>query len=325
MKVLRIAVFGAGAIGNLFGGLLAEAGKDVVFVTRKRSQAYILNRDGLRITGLSGDRVVRVKATSDAYREQDIDLIILSVKSYDTVDALAGASRMASEKTALLTLQNGLGNVEKTLKTFGRDRTLGGTTTMGSTLVRPNEICHTGWGETVLGEASERLTERVSRIAQELNEAGIKTQVTSNLSGWIWSKVVVNVGINALAAITGLRNGELLEYPWLRNLMAKAVYEAVEVAEALNVKLEIRDPLQRVEEVAWTTSKNKASMLQDLERGKKTEIDYLNGAVLKLGKELNIQTPVNEVLTGLVKAIEAQRTVKERKMREEILIERTLF
>jgi len=122
----------------------------------------------------------------------------------------------------------------------------------------------------------------------------------------LWDKLIINVGINALTAITRMKNGEILKIPETRNIMIEAVKEAVNIAKALNIKLEIKDHVRKTIEVAEATANNKSSMLQDIERRKKTEIDYINGAIVKLGKKLGIKTPVNKTLTALVKAIESK-------------------
>ena len=300
---MKIAILGAGAIGSLFGALLWESGEDVVLIGRKRHVDAIRSR-GLKVSGISGERIVKPKAVTTTQEIGKVDLIIISVKSYDTEQAAKDALNMIHHNTVVLTIQNGLGNIEKLCEIIGEKHVIGGVTMQGSTLVKPGEIYHAGKGPTIIGELNREITSRIKRIAETFNKAKIETQITQNIWGVLWDKLIINVGINALTAITRMKNGELLKIPETRNIMIEAVKEAVNVAKALNIKLEIEDHVRKVIEVAEATANNKSSMLQDIERRKKTEIDYINGAIVKLGKKLGIKTPVNKTLTALVKAIE---------------------
>lgn len=299
---MKIAILGAGAIGSLFGALLWESGEDVVLIGRKRHVDAIKSR-GLKVSGISGERIVKPKAVTTTQEVGKVDLIIISVKSYDTEQAAKDALNMIHHNTVVLTIQNGLGNIEKLCEIIGEKHVVGGVTMQGSTLVKPGEIYHAGKGPTIIGELNGEITNRIKRIAETFNKAKIETQITQNIWGVLWDKLIINVGINALTAITRMKNGELLKIPEIRDIMIEAVKEAVNVAKALNIKLEIEDHVRKVIEVAEATANNKSSMLQDIEKGKRTEIDYINGAIVKLGKKLKIKTPVNKTLTAIVKAI----------------------
>ena len=301
---MRIAVVGAGAMGSLFGGLLAEAGEDVVLVDIWEEHVRAINERGLHIKGVSGDRVVRVRATTKHAEVGVVDLMLIQVKSYATEKAIRDALPMIGERTVVLTLQNGLGNVEKIAAVVGRERVLAGTTAHGATVLGPGEIYHAGRGLTVIGEVDGRITDRVKAIAELFNRAGIETEVTDNIMGAIWTKMLANVAINALTAITGLYNGELLELEETKAVMLKAVDEAVAVAKAMGIKLLVEDPHEFVLGIARATATNKSSMLQDVERGRRTEIDAINGMIVHYGRELGIPTPINEALVAAVKGIE---------------------
>ena len=301
---MRIAVVGAGAMGSLFGGLLAEAGEDVILVDIWEEHVKAINERGLHIRGVSGDRIIRVRATTKHAEVGPVDLVLFQVKSYATEKAIRDALPMIADHTVVLTLQNGLGNVEKIAEVIGRERVLAGTTAHGATVLGPGEIYHAGKGPTVIGEIDGRITERVKRIAEVFNRAGIETEVTDNVLGAIWTKMLANVAINALTAITGLYNGELLELEETKTVMLKAVEEAVAVARAKGIKLLVEDPFEFVIKVAKATATNKSSMLQDVERGRRTEIDAINGMIVRYGRELGIPTPVNETLVAAVKGIE---------------------
>ena len=190
---MRIAVVGAGAMGSLFGGLLAEAGEDVVLVDIWEEHVRAINERGLHIKGVSGDRVVRVRATTKHAEVGVVDLVLFQVKSYATEKAIRDALPMIGERTVVLTLQNGLGNVEKIAAVVGRERVLAGTTAHGATVLGPGEIYHAGRGPTVIGEVDGRITDRVKAIAATFNRAGIETEVTDNIMGAIWTKMLANV------------------------------------------------------------------------------------------------------------------------------------
>jgi len=295
---------GAGAMGCLYGGHLAEAGVDVSLVDVWREHVDAINAKGLHMTGVSGDRVVHVPATTDPETVGKVDLVLLFVKSYDTAQAMRDSGSLIGGDTCVLTLQNGLGNLEAITEVVGVGRVLGGTTSHGSTLVSPGEIRHAGVGPTVIGTLDGGSRSMAETAADMFNGAGLQTRVSGDVRGDIWGKVLVNLGINALTALTGLRNGQLLEIPELRLLMRLAVEEGMMVAEADGVDLSIIDHVAHVYEVAEATGANRSSMLQDVDRGRRTEIDALNGAVVGLGEKLGVETPVNRALTALVKGLE---------------------
>jgi 2-dehydropantoate 2-reductase len=301
---MRVAVVGAGAMGCLYGGYLAEAGVDVSLVDIWREHVDAINAKGLHITGVSGDRVVHVPATTNPETVEEVDLVLLFVKSYDTRKAVRGSRPLIGCDTYVLTLQNGLGNLEAITKAVGAGRVLGGTTSHGSTLVGPGEICHAGAGPTVIGALDRGSMSMAEKTVDTFNETGLQTRFSGDVRSEIWGKVLVNLGINALSALTGLRNGQLLEVPELRRLMRLAVEEGMRVAEADGVDLGPIDHVAHVYEVAEATGANRSSMLQDVDRRRRTEIDALNGAVVGLGEKLGVETPVNRALTALVKGLE---------------------
>jgi len=301
---MRIAVVGSGAMGSLYGGLLADAGEDVTLIDIWKEHVDAINTRGLKISGASGERLVRVRATTNPAEVGTVDLIMIFVKAYDTRKAAQDALPMVGPETVFLTLQNGLGNVEQIEEVAGKGRVVAGATTHGSTLVGPGEVFHAGKGLTYIGELTGEITERVKRIAETFNRAGIETHISQNIQGIIWKKILINVGINAITAITGLRNGEILLVPEVKEIVRKAVLEAAEVAKAAGITVEMEDPVAEVYKVAELTAKNKSSMLQDVERGRRTEIDAINGAIVRIGKQYGVDTPVNETLVAAVKGIE---------------------
>ena len=300
-----ITIVGPGAIGCLFGAMLKEAGHRVIMLDNQPQRAEKISRDGIQIKGISGERLVRVEATARPEEAAECDMAVIATKSYDTESAVESVANALGPSTPILTLQNGLGNVEVISRAVGGERTIGGITSQGATLVDAGSIIHAGKGKTVIGTPSNRLTDNLEMVRDILDSAGFEPQISDDLETTIWSKLVINVGINALTAITRLNNGRLLEFEGTRRIMEDAVAEAVAVAGAKKVKIPQKDPLAQVQEVCRLTAANVSSMLQDVLACTKTEIDAINGAVAKLGAEAGIDTPANAVLTSLVKTIES--------------------
>lgn len=300
-----ITIVGPGAIGCLFGAMLKEAGHRVIMLDNQPQRAEKISRDGIQIKGISGERLVRVEATARPEEAAECDMAVIATKSYDTESAVESVANALGPSTPILTLQNGLGNVEVISRAVGGERTIGGITSQGATLVDAGSIIHAGKGKTVIGTPSNRLTDNLEMVRDILDSAGFEPQISDDLESTIWSKLVINVGINALTAITRLNNGRLLEFEGTRRIMEDAVAEAVAVAGAKKVKIPQKDPLAQVQEVCRLTAANVSSMLQDVLACTKTEIDAINGAVAKLGAEAGIDTPANAVLTSLVKTIES--------------------
>lgn len=306
----RIVILGSGAMGSLYGGLLAAAGYPVTLVDPWKDHMDAVSEDGLFIEGVSGERVVRMRAVTDPRDAGKADLVIVFVKATVTKEAMEGADCLLGPDTAVLTLQNGLGNAEKLVAAAGEGRVLAGITGHGCTTLGPGRIRHAGTGDTVIGELDGRSTPRLTHIASMLEKSGFSVKTSSNVMGKIWAKLLVNVGINALTAITGLKNGRLLDFPELNDLLYRAVTEAMAVAKAMGIRVESDDPVAYAREVARLTAANRSSMLQDVTAGRQTEIDVINGAIVKEGEKLGIPTPVNLCLTGLIRV--RQQTYGER-------------
>ncbi|MGQ9718983.1 MAG: ketopantoate reductase family protein [Nitrososphaerales archaeon] len=301
---MRTAIVGAGAIGGLFGGLLAENNEDVILVDNHEERADRVNHDGLKIKSVGGDRIIKVRATNDPYEVGSVDLVIMAVKSYDTKQAVKEILPMLSHDTSILTIQNGLGNVEAISEVAGFEHVVGGLTMQASTLIGLGEVFHAGKGATIIGELDSRMSLRLKRIDNMLNRSDIEARISNNIIGAMWDKVIVNVGINALTALTRMKNGGLLQSAEVKEVMKRAVMEAVDVSKAAKIRIGSENPLKMTIDVASSTAMNRSSMLQDVDRGKRTEIDSLNGAIVKLGKEYGIETPINETLCALVKRLE---------------------
>lgn len=308
---MKITVVGPGALGCLIAALLRHKTKDDIWLLDEfADRAKKISLEGIKVEGMSGPLTVKVNVTANVEEIGPCDLVILCVKSYSTEDACKGIKDLVSEKTGVLTLQNGIGNVQILNDHFGPDRVIAGITNHGSTLVGTAHVRHAGKGDTVIGRADGRVLGAIREVAGILTKTGFETKVSKDIDSVIWSKLIVNVGINALTAITRLNNGALIEHEECRQILRSAVQEAVKVVKRKRIRLLYDDPIQKVESVCRATSSNVSSMLQDILNGKRTEIDFINGAIIRQAKALNIPTPVNEVLANLVKTIEKGREKK---------------
>jgi len=299
---MKIVIIGAGAMGSVYGGLLAEAGNEVYFLDVFKEHVDNINKDGLWMEGTSGDRYIKgIKATSNPDEVGVVDLAIVFVKSTITDIAIEQNKAVIGENTVVLTLQNGLGNIEKLETVVKKEQIISGTTSHGANLLGPGKIKHAGHGATVIGELDGEVTERIQKIAQVFKDAKFEpVNISLNVMGLIWDKVLVNMGINPLTALTGLRNGQLLDYPETEWIAETAVKEGMEVAEALGIKLETPDALGHFREVSEATRENISSMLADVNNKRRTEINNINGAIVREAEKFNIDTPINKMLTNLV-------------------------
>ena len=300
---MKTVMIGPGAMGSLFGGLLTRAGEDLWLVGYKKEQVETIRSAGLTLEEREGPQVIPVRATPDVTSVGKADLVIFFVKTYDTEKAVSDALVLEKEDTIFLTLQNGLGNEEVICKRIDRKKVMLGVTGQGATLLQPGRVRHAGWGKTFIGELDHRITDRANRIAQMFYKAGIETEASLNIHDQVWGKLLVNAGINALTALTGFKNGQLLDYPETARLMEKLTLEAAEVARKKKVHIE-EDPIEKVRKAAAATRENRSSMGQDFDHRRKTEIDAINGAVVREAQSLGISVPFNQAVTDLVKAIE---------------------
>ncbi len=305
---MEILIIGAGAMGGLFGAMLGPFAQ-VRLCTTNAEHALAINRDGLLLTGMDGAlRRVPVTALTDpAQSDRPADLILVCTKARSTEAAAQTARQLLAEDGLTLTLQNGRGNLEGFAAVAGPARAAAGITAQAATLLGPGRVRHAGVGPTVLAAAPGQSGQdaKIAAVAELFNRASIETRIAEDGEALLWSKLIVNVGINALTALLRAANGALAQVPECERLMAQAVAEAVAVAQALGVNLGPEDQLDRVRQVCTLTAANRSSMLQDILRGRPTEIDVINGAVVARGREVGVAAPVNALLTQLIQALEA--------------------
>jgi len=297
---MRVVIVGAGAMGSLFGFLFYKAGKDVWLLDNHPGLTRHIQKNGLRVEGISGNHNVPIPITTNVDDIEWSDLIIIFVKAYDTPQAILDAKPLVGQDSVVITFQNGIGNADAIVKTVGKQKTIAGTTAHGATVLGPGHIRHAGTGETVIGELNGKRTGRLERIRAFFESAEITVNITHDVSSLLWSKLLINVGINPLTGITGLPNGALLDFKETREIMHGAVNEARGVVSCKGIQLMYEDPLQKVDSVCQATCGNISSMLQDLRNRKKTEIDFINGVIVREGDKAGIETPINQVLTHLI-------------------------
>ncbi|MFH1355392.1 MAG: 2-dehydropantoate 2-reductase [Candidatus Omnitrophota bacterium] len=302
---MKIAIVGPGALGCLLAAYLSKSKEEVWILDKSKERAQKLTQQGIKIEGISGSWKTGVKATDNAKEISEVDLVIIAVKSYDTKSAITAARPLVGENTAVLTVQNGIGNIEIISEVVGQDKVIGGVTSQGATLLDLGHIRHAGRGETVIGRADKKISVKLRSIREIFNKVGLTTKLSRDIKGLLWSKLIINVGINALTALTYLHNGRLPEFEGTRRILQAAVSEATRVAKRKRIKLIYDDPLAKVEAVCEATATNISSMLQDVLRKKRTEIGFINGVVVRQGQELGIPVPVNSLLVDLVKTIES--------------------
>lgn len=303
---MNITIVGPGAMGCLFAALLTRADSDneIWILDKDRARAKKIRTRGIIVEGVENFRS-RVNITADPNSVRDTELVIICTKSYDTEAALASVKPFLKDDTNILSLQNGIGNMELIADLVGEDRTICGMITHGATLIEDGRVRQVGKPEAVIGKPIGKISKDLRHLSGVFNRAGIQTKISRDINGVIWSKLVINSGINALALICRLSNGGLLKYEGTKELMRQAVIETAKVACKKKIKLIFDDPLHKAEAVCRNTSSNTCSMLQDIIHKKKTEIDFINGAVVRHAKSSGVKAPVNEMLTQLVGAIES--------------------
>jgi 2-dehydropantoate 2-reductase len=301
---VKVAVVGAGGVGSVFGGRLAAAEHEVWLVHRRREVVEALQRDGLRLESPGTDERIAVHAALDAGSIGPVDLVLILTKSTDTRAAAQAARPLIGSKTVVVTLQNGLGNLETIAEELGAERSLLGMTYVGAALVAPAHARLTAPGPSFLGEPNGSLSGRVTELARTFTEAGVPTQATDRLWEMVWGKLVINAALNATCALTGASGAAALSSEAACTWLGMVAEETAAVARALGIALPYPDAAERVRQHCRDVGASKPSMLQDMERGRRTEVDAINGAVVREGKRLGVPTPYNEALLLLVSARE---------------------
>ncbi len=305
---MKICILGAGALGCALGGVLTEAGNEVWLINRNADQVDAMNSRGLILRDGGVDRTVAVHAATTAQTAGVVDLVVVLVKSFHTQQAMQAATSLIGPDTLVLSLQNGLGHEDILADIVGRERVLAGKTYAGGSQLGVGHVnIGTKGKDTHIGELDGAMTERVQRVAHVFNAAGLDTTVSDNIMGTIWDKLLINVATGAITGITGLPYGDLYKQPELEACGVAAVAEAMAVAKASGIRLSITEPSQAWHKAgAGLPYEFRTSMLQSLDKGSITEIDFVNGSVVRWGQRCGVPTPVNQTLVACMKGIESR-------------------
>jgi 2-dehydropantoate 2-reductase len=298
---MNIVILGAGAIGSLFGALLSK--KNNVTLIGRTSHVKAIRKNSLKIEGNTRfNKRIPAMNSVDGIRNHP-DLLIITVKSYDTKAVLVNAKKIIDDKTVIISLQNGLDNIDKIEKIVKRTRIIAGITTHGSIFIKPGHIKHTGNGITIFGEIDGKKTERISKIVGLFNEAGIESKISKNIIKEIWIKTIINSSINPLTTIFQCKNGYLLENPILEKIVEKVCKESTNIANSENFNLSFEKMFKITKEVIENTSENYSSMLQSFKKGKKLEIDSINLKLVNIGRMNDVDMTLNDILISLVNSM----------------------
>ncbi|MGC9316732.1 MAG: ketopantoate reductase family protein [Armatimonadota bacterium] len=297
-EAVDVLVIGPGAMGCLHAALLREAGISVGLLDHRARRAELIDGRGILVERDDGEHTVPVPCSAEPAAFRTSELAIVFVKAYDTEEATRRALPAIGESASVLTLQNGLGNHELIGEIVPPARVLAGTTTTGATLLGDGHVREAGRGFIQLGSPSGN-SRRTREALAILERAGLDCESTPSVEEVLWAKAIVNAAINPLTALTGLRNGMMVEIPQLREQLQDVVRESAAVARAEGVFVR-EDVVQLVEGICERTGHNRSSMLQDVSAGRRTEIDVINGEIARRGESRGVAAPLCRMLTALV-------------------------
>lgn len=298
---MNIVIYGAGAIGSLFGALLNKY-NDVILIGRSYHINEIKNK-GLIIEGKTKLFIDILAEENSTRLKKTPELLILTVKSYDTTQAIKKIKQFINKNTTILTIQNGLDNVEKIEKFINRNQILAGITTHGAYLSKPGVVRHTGLGKTIIGELNGKETERLKKILKIFNDSFIETFYSKNITREIWVKAIINSCINPITTIFRCKNGYLMKNPILEKMVEQILLESTKVANIKGMKISKKYIQDTIRNVIKSTSNNYSSMLQSLSKGKPTEIGSINKKIVEIGKSRSIDVSLNQIIVDIIETI----------------------
>jgi 2-dehydropantoate 2-reductase len=308
---MKIAVVGCGAMGSVYAGLLADAGHEVWAIDSWREHVAAMRDRGLRVEGASGDRTVRLHATSQAAEAGTCDLVIIATKAAHVRDAAAAAAALLAPDTVVLSIQNGLGAPAAVADVLGRERVIVGVVGgFGASMKAPGHAHHNGWELVRLGELSGPVTPRLERIAEIWRSGGFRVKCFDDIDQLVWEKLICNVGFSGVCALTERTLIEVIEDPDAWRCAAGCASEAYAVARARFIHLDFDDPVEYVRTFGLKIPNARPSMLLDHLAGRPSEIDAINGAIPGAARAIGLTAPFNEVVSGLVRAKERRMGVR---------------
>lgn len=305
---MKIAILGTGAMGSVYAGLLAAAGHDVWAVDTWKEHIDAIQQNGLRVEGASGDRLVRVHATTRAADAGVCDLVILATKAMHVAQAAENAKSLLGPNSVVLSIQNGLGGPDSAARVLGRERVVVGVVGgFGASIKAPGHAHHNGWELVRLGEFAGPVSARLEKIAEVWRSGGFKVKCFDDIDQLVWEKLICNVCFSGTCAVTERTVIEVMEDPDMWRIASGCASEAFAVAKARKVTLDFDEPVAYVRAFGMKIPNARPSMLLDHMAGRASEIDAINGAIPPAAAAVGIAAPYNEVISGLVRA-------KERRM-----------
>ena len=303
-KNLKVAVLGAGAMGCLFGGLLAEKGLNVVLIDVWKEHIDAINSKGLKMDGHGGDRFIKIKATTEPAKLNTTDVIIIMCKATVLEKALMGVKNIVGEKTVLMSFQNGIGHEAIMSKIAGKEKVLGGTTTQASNILGPGHIKNHASLPSWIGEYEGGMSDRVKSVAETFTAHGLETIPSDNIKKRKWMKLFALTAIGPLSAIFDLNHSDLYinnkSSRASRDLGKQIILETRQVAKADGVDVSENECLEMFNKIVDSKQTNKSSMAFDVLNKRKTEIEFINGAVSKIGKKHGVATPLNDLMYKII-------------------------
>jgi 2-dehydropantoate 2-reductase len=307
-KNIKVAVLGAGAMGCLFGGLLAEKGLNVVLIDVWKDHVDAINKNGLKMDGQGGDRFIKIKATIDPKSLGTVDVIIIMCKATALEQALSNAKNIIGDKTVLMSFQNGIGHEAIMQKIAGKDKVLGGTTTQASNILGPGNIKNHASLPSWIGEYEGGMSDRVKDLAETFTAHGLETIASDNVKKRKWMKLFALTAVGPLSAIFDMHHTELYvtnkKSKLSRELGKQIILETRKVAQADGVEVSEDECLEMFLKIVDSNQTNKSSMAFDIQYKRKSEIDFINGSVSKIGKKHGVPTPLNDMLYKIIKVKE---------------------
>jgi 2-dehydropantoate 2-reductase len=303
---MKIAILGVGAMGSVYAGLLADSGHDVWAVDVWKEHVDAIRKNGLRVEGASGDRTVKMNATSDPSEVKSADLVIIATKADGVEAAAKSAKAIAKPNAPILAIQNGLGSADIVADVVGSKRImLGVVGGFGASMKGPGHAHHNGMEFLRLGEMDGGMTERLETVANAWRQGGFKVLTFDDIHKMIWEKLICNCTYSGTCALTNLRVGEVQASPSAWSIAAACAAEAYHVANGKGIKLDFDDPVRYVKEFGQKIPNARPSMLLDHLAGRKAEVDNINGAIPREGQKIGIATPVNSLVVALLRAKES--------------------
>jgi 2-dehydropantoate 2-reductase len=304
---MKIAIVGTGAMGSVYAGLFASAGHEVWAIDRWREHVDAMREKGLRVEGASGDRTVRVNATTNPAEAGACDLVVLATKAMHVAAAAESLKPLLGPSTAVLSIQNGLGGPDTAASILGKERVMVGVVGgFGASMRAPGHAHHNGWELVRLGEFGGPITPRLKKVEDVWRGAGFRVKVFDDIDQLVWEKLLCNCAYSGPCAIAERTIGEVMSDPDLSRISAACATEGFEVALKKNVKLGFGDPVAYVRDFGSKIPNARPSVLLDLMAKRKSEIAVINGSIPRVASDLGLKAPVNETLTALVLAKERQ-------------------